>query len=97
MYAHKDNQTLDCYSMLHLFQSWLRPWTICQPSLRFERIEGERASPENSNKEFGFWSLNCYTFALKLTIPPLLYLVWMSYASLKWMIDKIGSLFASID
>jgi hypothetical protein len=36
----------------------------------FERIEGDRQSPENNRKEFGCFSLNCYTFALKLTMPP---------------------------
>jgi hypothetical protein len=48
----------------------LRECTICQPSLILDKIEGEKQSPEKSNKDFGFYYLSYSTLALKLTIPP---------------------------
>jgi len=35
-----------------------------------DKIEGEKASPENKTKELGYCYLRAYKLALKLTIPP---------------------------
>jgi hypothetical protein len=43
--------------------------TICQPSLIFVKVDGEKQSPENNNKASGYSFFIYYTLALKLQIP----------------------------